>query len=175
MNEYDFTVKFNLEKSLANTDDFIEKLYAGGCDDALIGVGNKGYLALNFIRDASSAYEAISTAIHDVKRVVQGVTLIEAAPDLVGLTDAAKILGYTQQHMKNLSLESNSKFPIPVYEGAHSIWHLAEILIWLRENRMHSIDDTLLDIAQTNMNINIARSWQKIHPDTQESIKALAV
>lgn len=175
MNEYDFTVKFNLEKSLANTDDFIEKLYAGGCDDALIGVGNKGYVALNFIRDASSAYEAISTAINDVKRVVPSATLIEAAPDFVGLRDAAQILGYTQQHMTNLTLESDSKFPIPVYEGAHSVWHLAEILIWLRENQTHSIDDTLLDIAQTNMNINIARSWQKIPPDTQESIKALAV
>ena len=175
MNEYDFTVKFNLEKSLANTDDFIERLYEGGFDDALIVVGNKGYFALNFIRDASSAYEAISTAIYDVKRVVPSATLIEAAPDFVGLRDAAKILGYTQQHMTNLTLENDSKFPIPVYEGAHSVWHLAEILIWLRENQTHSIDDTLLDIAQTNMNINIARSWQKIPPDTQESIKALAV
>lgn len=91
------------------------------------------------------------------------------------MRDAAKILGYTQQHMTNLTLENDSKFPIPVYEAAHSVWHLAEILIWLRENQTHSIDDTLLDIAQTNMNINIARSWQKIPPDTQESIKALAV
>lgn len=175
MDEYDFTVKFNLENSLADPDDFIDRLYAGGCDDALIGIGNKKYVALNFIREGSSAYEAISSAINDVKKVISGVTLIEAAPDLVGLTDAAKILGYTQQHITNLILESDSKFPIPVYEGAHSIWHLAEILIWLRENRTHSIDDTLLDIAQTNMNINIARSWQKIPPDTQESIKALAV
>jgi hypothetical protein len=175
MNQYDFTLKFNLEYSLADPDDLIERLYAGGCDDALIGVGNKEYVALNFIREASSAYEAISSAINDVKKAVPGVTLIEAAPDLVGLTDAAKILGYTQQHMRNLTLESNSKFPIPVYEGTHSIWHLAEILIWLREDRRHSIDDALLDIAQTNMNINIATSWQKIPLDTQESIKALAV
>lgn len=175
MNEYDFTLKFNLENHLADSDDFIEKLYAGGCDDALIGVGNKEYVALNFIREASSAYEAISSAINDVKRVISGVTLIEAAPDLVGLTDAAKILGYTQQHMKNLSIESNSKFPMPVYEGTHSIWHLAEILMWLREYRRQLIDDALLEIAQTNMNINIATSWQKIPPDLQESIKALAV
>jgi uncharacterized protein (DUF1499 family) len=95
----------------------IEKLYAGGCDDALIGVGNKGYVALNFIRDASSAYEAISTAINDVKKVVPGATLIEAASDFVSLTDAAKILGYTKQHMKDIILESDSKFPIPVYEN----------------------------------------------------------
>jgi hypothetical protein len=141
----------------------------------LIGVGNKGYIALNFIREGSSAYEAISSAINDVKKAVPSVTIIEAAPDLVGLTDAAKILGYTQMQMRNLSIKSNSKFPIPVYEGTHSIWHLAEILIWLREDRTHSIDDALLDVAQTNMNINIATSWQKILPDTQESIKALAV
>jgi hypothetical protein len=175
MNEYDFTLKFNLNNSPADPGDFIERLYASGCDDALIGVGNKEYVALNFIREGSSAYEAISSAINDIKKAVPSVTLIEAAPDLVGLTDAAKILGYTQLQMRNLSIESKSRFPIPVYEGTHSIWHLAEILIWLRENRMHSIDDTLLDIAQTNMNINIATSWQKIPLDTQESIKALAV
>jgi hypothetical protein len=126
MSEYDFSLKFNLNNSPADPDDFIERLYAGGCDDALIGVGNKEYVALNFIREGSSAYEAISSAINDVKRVVPGVTLIEAAPDFVGLTDAAKILGYTQLQMRNLTIESNSKFPIPVYEGTHSIWHLAE-------------------------------------------------
>ncbi len=175
MNEYDFSLKFNLNNSPADPDDFIERLYASGCDDALIGVGNKEYVALNFIREGSSAYEAISTAINDVKRVVPGATLIEAAPDFVGLKDVAKILGYTQQHMTNLALESNSKFPIPVYEGTHSIWHLAEILVWLREDRTRSINDALLDIAQTNMNINITTSWQKIPFDTQESIKALAV
>ncbi len=175
MNEYDFTLKFNLEDSQAEPDDFIEKLYAGGCNDALIGVGNKGYVALNFIREASSAYEAISSAINDVKRVVPAATLIEAAPDFVGLTDAAKILGYTQQNIRNLIIKSDSKSPIPVYEGTDSIWHLAEILIWLREVQTYSIDDALLDIAQTNMNINIATSWQKIAPDIQESIKALAV
>lgn len=175
MNEYDFTLKFKLKDSPDDPDDFIDRLYAGGCDDALIGVGNKEYVGLNFIREASSAYEAISSAINDVKKVVPGVTLIEAAPDFVSLTDATKILGYTQQHMRNLMVNSNSKFPIPVYEGTHSIWHLAEILIWLREDGTHLIDNALLDVAQTNMNINIATSWQKIAPDTQESIKVLAV
>ncbi|MEG4803980.1 DNA-binding protein [Microcoleus sp. ARI1-B5] len=76
MNEYDFTLKFKLENSLDDPDDFIERLYAGGCDDALIGVGNKGYVALNFIREASSAYEAISSAINDVKRVVPGINIV---------------------------------------------------------------------------------------------------
>ncbi|NJS10065.1 MAG: DNA-binding protein [Microcoleus sp. CSU_2_2] len=76
MKEYDFTLKFKLEDSPAGPDDLIERLYAGGCDDALIGVGNKEYIRLNFSREASSAYEAISSAINDVKRVVPGVTLV---------------------------------------------------------------------------------------------------
>jgi hypothetical protein len=93
MNEYDFTLKFNLKDSQANPDDFIEQLYEGGCDDALIGVGNTGYVALNFIREASSAYQAISSAINNVKRVVPAATLIEAAAD--------KLLLFSPFNIKN--------------------------------------------------------------------------
>jgi hypothetical protein len=50
---------------------------------------------------------------------------------------------------------------------------LAEILIWLRESKTYSIDDTLIEIAKTNMDVNIAKSWQKVEPNSQENIKAL--
>lgn len=87
MKDYDFTLKFNLQDPQSDPDEYVEKLYVGGCDDALIGVGLKGYMSLNFIREASSADEAISSAISDVKAVVPSATLIEAAPDFVGLID----------------------------------------------------------------------------------------
>lgn len=87
MKDYDFTLKFNLQDPQSDPGEYVEKLYAGGCDDALIGVGLKGYISLNFIREASSAYEAISSAISNVKAVVPSATLIEVAPDFVGLTD----------------------------------------------------------------------------------------
>ncbi len=175
MNEYDFTLKFSLRNSQADPDDYVEKLYAGGCDDALIGVGKKGYLSLNFIREASSAHEAISSAITDVKRVLPYAALIEATPDFVGLTDAAKILGCTRQNIRNLIVRSEGSSPLPVYEGTPSIWHLAEILIWLRKEKTYAIDDSLLEVAKTNMNFNIARSWQKVEPGLQNSIKALVI
>jgi hypothetical protein len=175
MTEYDFTLKFNLHNPQTDPEDYVEKLYANGCDDALIGVGKKGHISLNFIRDSSSAYEAISSAITDVKRVLPYATLIEATPDFVGLTDAAKILGCTRQNIRNLIVKSEGRSPLPVYEGTPSIWHLAEILIWLREEKMYSIDDSLLEIAKINMNFNVARSWQKMELSLQDSIKALVV
>ncbi|MBW4665096.1 MAG: DNA-binding protein [Chroococcus sp. CMT-3BRIN-NPC107] len=173
MKEYDFTLKFNLQDTQADADNYVERLYAGGCDDALIGVGLKGFISLNFIREASSAYEAISSAIHDVKSVVPSATLIEASPDFVGLTDAANIVGCSRQNMRNLIVNSEQQSPPPVYEGTPSIWHLGEILRWLREVKRYSIDDSLLEVAETTMNLNIARSYQKIDPGFQENIKSL--
>jgi hypothetical protein len=173
MNEYDFTLKFHLQNSQVDPNDYIEKLYESGCDDALIGIGKKGYIALNFIREASSAYEAISSAIFDVKKFFPQASLIEATPDFVGLTDAAKILGCTRQNIRNLIVKGEPKSPLPVYEGTPSIWHLAEILLWLKEDKTYLIDDSLLEIAKINMDFNIARSWQKVRPDLQENIMTL--
>lgn len=173
MKEYDFTLKFNLQNPHIDPDIYVEALYSGGCDDALIGVGEKGYISLNFIREASSAYEAISSAIADVKRVIPYASLIEAAPDYVGLTDVAKILGCTRQNIRKLIVTSDPRSPLPVYEGTPSIWHLAEILVWLREAKTYSIDGSLMEIAKTNMDVNIAKSWQKLEPTSQENIKAL--
>jgi hypothetical protein len=41
MKEYDFTLKFNLQNSQADPDSYVDNLYEGGCDDALIGVKKK--------------------------------------------------------------------------------------------------------------------------------------
>lgn len=139
MNEHDFTLTFNLEDPQADPGDFIEKLYEGGCDDALIGVGNKGYVALNFIREASSRKEAICSAINDVKKVIPSATLIEEPPDFVCLSDADQIIECTQQNIllscfnvagyfirfanKTGSFLNNLKLQKLVYYA--QAWHLA--------------------------------------------------
>lgn len=68
MNEYEFTLKFNLQNSQADPNDYMDRLYERGCNDALIGLGKKGRIVLDFVREASSAYEAISSAITVVKK-----------------------------------------------------------------------------------------------------------
>jgi len=78
MNEYDFTLKFNFQNPQIDPNDYSEQLHESSCDDALIGIGKNGCIALNFVREASSACEAISSAISDVKKVIPHAILIEA-------------------------------------------------------------------------------------------------
>jgi hypothetical protein len=171
--DYSFTLKFNFPDPRIDPDSYIERLYEAGCDDALIGIGKQRSIALEFSRSAASAFEAVSSAIVDVKKVIPDAILIEATPDFVGLTDTAKILGCTRQNIRNLIVNGDPRSPSPVYEGTPSIWHLAEILTWLREDKSYSIDDSLLEVAIVNMEFNIARKWRKIAPDLQDNIRAL--
>jgi hypothetical protein len=173
MKEYSFTLKFNFQDSQTDPNSYIEQLYEGGCDDALIGIGKQGSIALDFIREASSAFEAISSAITNVKKVIPTAILVEASPDFVGLTDIAEIIGCTRQNARNLILNNKPRSPLPVYEGTPSIWHLSEVLTWLKEDKTYPIDESLLEISSINMNFNIARNWQKIEPTLQENIKIL--
>ncbi|VAW52856.1 hypothetical protein MNBD_GAMMA06-1138 [hydrothermal vent metagenome] len=49
MKEFDFTLKFDLSDSSIEPDAFVKRLEAKGCDDALIGVGQKNVLPSNLI------------------------------------------------------------------------------------------------------------------------------
>ena len=77
--EYTFTFKYQLPSEDSDMDALLERLAEEGCDDALVGVGQPGRLALEFIREAPSAREAIESALEDVRRAVPNARLIEAA------------------------------------------------------------------------------------------------
>jgi hypothetical protein len=62
-----------------------------------VGIGQHGRIALNFIRQSESALDAVSSAIFDIKKAIPSVKLIEATPDLVGLTDVDDILGLSRK------------------------------------------------------------------------------
>lgn len=87
MKEYEFTLRFGLPSDEVLSDELVERLGNSGCDDALIGIGSPGRLALDFNRSANSAREAVLTAIADVVKTIPGAKLVEVAPDLVGVTD----------------------------------------------------------------------------------------
>ena len=172
MKEYGFVLKFSLPDSEADPEIFLDKLGMAGCDDALVGIGLNGRIALDFTRKSSSAPEAVLSAVKDVKRAIPRARLIEAAPDMVGLTDIADILGFTRQNMRKLMLK-NQDFPPPFHDGKPSIWHLAKILLWLKSKNMYPIEESLLDIATVNMQFNIARDMQDIEPAFQSNIETL--
>lgn len=162
MTDYEFTLKFSLPDSVADPDQYIEALAAAGCDDALIGVGQNGRIALDFTRTAGSAFEAISTALRDVRKAIPKAMLVEASPDFVGLTDVADIAGFTRQNMRKLMLSNISTFPVAVHEGKPALWHLATILTWLVDQQKRPVDVVLLEVAKTNMTLNIAKEACKL-------------
>ena len=96
--EYTFTLKYRLSAEDCDFDEIVERLAAEGCDDATVGVGQAGRLALVFAREAKSATHALVSALKDVLRAVPTAQLVEAAPDFVGLTDVAEVAGVSRQN-----------------------------------------------------------------------------
>lgn len=83
--EYIFTLKYQLAEHDRDADALVEQLGEAGCDDALVGIGQPGQLALEFTREADTEQAAVRSALADVKRAIPSARLIEAAPDSVGL------------------------------------------------------------------------------------------
>ena len=59
--EYTFTLKYQLADDDRDTDALVERLGEAGCDDALVGIGQPGRLALEFTREAVDAATAVRT------------------------------------------------------------------------------------------------------------------
>ena len=74
--EYTFTLRYKLADSQQEPDELIERLAEAGCDDALVGIGQRGYLALEFTREAPNALAAFRTALADVKSAIPDATLV---------------------------------------------------------------------------------------------------
>ena len=68
--EYIFTLKYQLVDDGCAMDELVERLGEAGCDDALVGIGQPGRMALEFTRDAPDAVEAVLSALADVQRAV---------------------------------------------------------------------------------------------------------
>ncbi len=155
--EYEFTLKFALPASHAPTDELVERLGEAGCDDALVGIGQAGRIALEFTREADSAKQAIFSALAAVKTAIPGAQMLEVTPDFVGLTDIADCVGVTRQNMRKLMLTHKDHFPIPVHEGSTALWHLSPVLAWLHERANYTIPETLIEVAHMAMQINLAK------------------
>ncbi|MCS4285017.1 putative DNA-binding transcriptional regulator AlpA [Pseudomonas sp. BIGb0278] len=161
MTEYIFTLRYQLTHD-QDMDGLLERLGASGCDDAIVGVGQPGRLALEFAREAGSAQDAVHSALADVQRAVPQAHLVEVTPDLVGLTDVAEVVGVSRQNMRKLMLVHYLSFPAPVHEGNPSIWHLAEVLSWMQARQTYSFAQEIVDVAKVAMRLNVVRAHERI-------------
>lgn len=171
--EYTFTLKYQLADDDRDPDVLVERLGEAGCDDALVGIGQPGRLALEFTRDAADASAAVHSALADVRRAAPSAKLIEVAPDLVGLTDVADIVGVSRQNMRKLMLAHPGSFPVPVHEGSASIWHLADVLAWLQAKGSYSLAKDVLDVARVALQVNVAKEGRRLPRSVSKELQAL--
>jgi len=176
MSEYEFTLKFRLPKADGDPAQFLQALAEAGCDDATVGIGQSGRIALAFAREADTALEAVASAVQAVHRAIPGAEFVEASPDFVGLTDVADLVGCTRQNMRKLMISNPATFPVAVHEGSQSLWHLRPVLVWFAETQKRSIDRCLIEVAEVTMKLNIAKEARRLHdaglPDELEALFA---
>lgn len=159
--EYTFTLKYQLADQASPGDVLLERLADAGCDDALIGLGIPGRIALEFIREASSAQQAMESALQQVYAVLPDARLFEVSPDYVGLTDVADLIGVTRQNMRKLMLAHYLTFPAPVHEGSATIWHLAEVLAWLASRGGYSVPADIQEAAAAALHLNLSKEIKR--------------
>jgi hypothetical protein len=163
---YEFTLKFHLPTNAKDPSACLDALYEAGCDDATIGVGKQGSIALAFARDARSAAEAVDSAIQAVTKAIPKARLIEIAPDLVDLADLAALLGCTRQNMQKYAtgrIRSVSEpFPDPVATGNPNLYRLAEVVSWFARNTELHPSDELVELARTISKVSLDIQRQRL-------------
>ena len=153
---YPFKLIFKLPGAQQDVTDLMHRLSQALCTDALVGLGVAGHVALEFMREASSAQVAVQSALAAVQTAFPTAKLVEASPDWVGLTDAAELIGVSRQNMRKLMLSHPDHFPSPVHAGSTAIWHLTDILRFMQERALRA-PAHMVEIAQETQRLNRRR------------------
>ncbi|OWQ93184.1 DNA-binding protein [Roseateles aquatilis] len=161
--EFVFTLKYQMSVQDCEEESLIPRLGAAGCTDACITAGLRGRLMLTFSRRADRADAALLKALKDVRKALPGARLIEAGPDMVGLTDVADVVKVSRQNMRKLMLTHPTTFPSPMHEGnSSSVWHLIDVLIWMQSRGTYKIDQRVMDISAAAKAVNLVRECRHL-------------
>lgn len=98
--EFEFDLVFALPAKVEEGQ-LLDALFEAGCDDAVIGLGAPGLVALAFRREGDDAEAVIAAAVGRVTPALgDGSKLREVRPDLVSLADVAARLQVTRQALQ---------------------------------------------------------------------------
>jgi hypothetical protein len=165
MHSYTFTLTFNMLHQGDDPSKYLNALCDEGCDDASLGFGQHGMIGLNFTRSAASAGEALRSAIRNVRTTIPGAMLVQAGPDLVGLTEMAEFFGFSRQNMRKYATgrsAARDMFPAPAIMGDPCLWHLAEIASWLGLNTAVQPPPNVLDVSKAAARVNFEVKRQRL-------------
>jgi len=156
---WDFVLTFRLPEGGEEPSAWLDALFAAACDDATIGIGKRGFIALDFTRGGGSAEQAVHSAIAAVDGAIPGAVLTEVGPDLVSLTDLAAMLGCSRQNLRKYAMGEirgvRAPFPAPVFTGNPSLWRLAEVAAWLEQHTEMRLAHPVAEIARAASRLNL--------------------
>ena len=161
MKEFSFELIFKLVDH-QDSNEYLDALFENGCDDATISTGQLGMLSLSFTREAINASVAVESAINDVRKAIPSAKLVEATPDIVNISEISSILGHSRQYTRKLFNSDTSSLPAPIHIGNPSIWHLSEVLDWLKSlgKQENKINENLFELSHITRQINIKRQLE---------------
>ena len=133
MNTFEFTiVACGLDPQ---ADDFEDRFFEAGCDDATIAFA-RGAILLQFARQAGTLEEAIDSAINNVKAA--GAIVDRVEPDyLVSLSEIAERAQLTRQAISNYARgKRGTDFPHPIARVTTEspLWAWPEVAAWLEDH-----------------------------------------
>jgi hypothetical protein len=152
--EYAFTLRYHLPAHLPDPEMCLPLLAEAGCNDAALGLGIPGRLALELVREALSAHDAVQSALEQVACALPGARLLEMAPDYVGLTEAAELVGVSRQNLRQRMVTHAERFPPPVHQGSTALWHLDDLIPWLRAEGGYHVDPAVAAVAAVARQVN---------------------
>ena len=133
-------------------DDFEDRFFEAGCDDATIAF-MRGAIIVQFARRAEYLSGAIESAIADVRKT--GATVDRVEPDyLVSLSEIAERSGLTRAAISNYARgERGRDFPHPVARVTTEspLWDWTDVAGWL-----HRRGQIAADAVNEAMTIKIA-------------------
>lgn len=116
-------------------DDFEDRFFAAGCDDATISL-QKGAIILEFARNADAFADAVRSALLDVLRA--GAKPVHVEPDyLVSLTDIAERARLSKAAISlYVKGERGQAFPAPVARVTTEspLWDWVEVADWMHRH-----------------------------------------
>ncbi|CUX81080.1 MAG: hypothetical protein HLUCCA05_07375 [Roseibaca calidilacus] len=121
--EFEFDLMIALPAGERDEDAMLDALYEAGCDDAIVGTGAAGLVALGFIREGADAEAVIAEAVGQaLKALPEGATLREVRPDLVSLADVAARLQVSRQALQKREM------PPPSLGGLYRVTEMVRYL-----------------------------------------------
>ena len=148
-----------------DTDDFEDRFFEAGCDDATIAFV-KGRIVVEFEREARNFGHALASAISDVRKAGASVQRIEPDP-LVNLSDIAERSGLTRSAA---SLYAQAKrgegFPAPVARVTTEspLWNWVEVARWMFRRRSLRLGEVVRARLVQYANLAVRNAEGRLRP-----------